>query len=124
MRLIVALLCMFLLGCANQTPDTQLANPASVYCEEQGNTLEMVQTPDGTQGICILNDSTRCDEWEYYRGECPKVCAPCPMFSPPAPDFCKDGRIVAGEIDDCGCQMPPNCEPVACILDAKVCPDG
>jgi hypothetical protein len=53
-----------------------------------------------------------------------KVCGPCPQFMPPGPDFCKDGKIVGGGKNDCGCQMPPRCEQIACTADAKVCPDG
>jgi len=50
---------------------TQLANPASVNCEQKGGKLEMVSNPDGEQGICVLADGTRCEEWAYLRGECP-----------------------------------------------------
>jgi uncharacterized protein len=48
----------------------QIANPASVFCEEQGGTSETVTADDGSQsGICVLADGTRIDEWEYYRQE-------------------------------------------------------
>jgi uncharacterized protein len=49
----------------------QLANPASVNCEEKGGKLEIVDTPEGQQGICVLADGTRCDEWAFLRGDCP-----------------------------------------------------
>jgi putative hemolysin len=45
----------------------QLANPASVYCVDQGGTLEIVQEAEGEVGYCNLPDGTRIDEWEYYR---------------------------------------------------------
>jgi len=48
-----------------------LANPASVYCEEQGYTLEMRTDADGGQyGVCIFPDGSECEEWAFYRGEC------------------------------------------------------
>ena len=47
-----------------------LANPASVYCEEQGYELEMRTAADGTTGYCIFLDGTECEEWAFYRGEC------------------------------------------------------
>jgi putative hemolysin len=49
-----------------------MANPASVFCESQGGTLDMRTDPvnEGTVGICILKDGTECEEWAYYRGEC------------------------------------------------------
>jgi hypothetical protein len=48
-----------------------MANPASVYCEEQGNKLEIRTASDGSQsGVCIFPDGSECEEWAYYRGEC------------------------------------------------------
>jgi putative hemolysin len=53
------------------TLQTNLPNPASVYCEEQGNKLEIRTAADGSQsGACIFPDGSECDEWAYYRGEC------------------------------------------------------
>ena len=54
----------------------------------------------------------------------PRQCGECPQLSPPGPDFCPNGTIVAGEIDSCGCRGPPKCELIACTADAKICPDG
>lgn len=48
-----------------------MANPASVYCEENGGTLEMVSDENGEYGVCNLPDGTSCEEWAFYRGECP-----------------------------------------------------
>ena len=48
----------------------EVANPASVYCEEQGYTLEMRTDSAGTSGYCIFPDGTECEEWAFYRGEC------------------------------------------------------
>ena len=48
-----------------------VSNPASVYCTQQGNKLEIRTAADGSQnGICIFPDDSTCDEWAYYRGEC------------------------------------------------------
>jgi putative hemolysin len=44
-----------------------LANPASVYCEDQGGEVEIVDEDDGQVGYCVLPDGTRVDEWEYFR---------------------------------------------------------
>ena len=50
---------------------TQLANPASVYCGEQGGQLEIREHEDGGQyGVCIFDDGSECEEWAYFRGEC------------------------------------------------------
>jgi putative hemolysin len=51
-------------------PGFGLANPASVYCEEQGGRLEMRTDRNGTQGLCLFDDGRECEEWAYWRGEC------------------------------------------------------
>ena len=54
-------------------PQTQagLPNPASVYCEQNGNKLEIVTAANGSQsGRCVFPDGSACDEWAYFRGEC------------------------------------------------------
>ena len=48
-----------------------MPNPASVYCEAQGNKLEIRTSADGSQsGMCIFPDGSECDEWAYFRREC------------------------------------------------------
>jgi len=85
--ILILLLIIFTVGCTRQTEtpvnketqkestndeNTQLANPASVYCEQQGGKLEIRTTADGSQtGYCILIDNSECEEWAYYRRECP-----------------------------------------------------
>ena len=57
-----------------------LPNPASVYCEEQGYTLEMRTDADGGQyGVCIFPDGSECDEWALFRGECSPAGAQPPV---------------------------------------------
>jgi putative hemolysin len=51
--------------------NTALANPASVYCEEQKGVLDLRSDPDGNQyGVCIFEDGSECEEWAYFREEC------------------------------------------------------
>ncbi len=48
-----------------------MPNPASVYCEKNGNKLEIHTAADGSQnGVCVFPDGSTCDEWAYFRGEC------------------------------------------------------
>jgi hypothetical protein len=48
-----------------------MANPASVYCEEQGGRLDIRTAEDGSQmGICVFEDGSECEEWAFYRKEC------------------------------------------------------
>jgi putative hemolysin len=62
-----------------QTPDPaatdiiqpNMPNPASVYCEQNGNTLEIQTAADGSQsGVCVFPDGSTCEEWANFRGEC------------------------------------------------------
>lgn len=49
-----------------------MANPASVYCEEQWGTLIPMEDENGGQyAMCQLDAETICEEWAFYRGECP-----------------------------------------------------
>lgn len=51
--------------------DVGMPNPASVYCEEQGGTLEIREDVDGGQvGYCRFGDGSACEEWAFFRGEC------------------------------------------------------
>ena len=47
-----------------------LANPASVYCGEQGGKLEIRDNELGQYGVCIFSDGSECEEWAYFRGDC------------------------------------------------------
>ena len=49
----------------------QLANPAAVYCGEQGGEYEIREHSDGGQyGVCVFDDGSECDAWDFFRGEC------------------------------------------------------
>ena len=57
--------------CKTTIEQPGIANPASVYCEENNGILEIRSDAQGNQyGICILANGTECDEWEYFRGKC------------------------------------------------------
>jgi putative hemolysin len=74
------------------TAQASLPNPASIYCEQQGNRLEIRTAPDGSQsGVCIFPNGSECDEWAYYRKECtpapnatdtPSAIPTSPVYSP------------------------------------------
>jgi putative hemolysin len=79
-------LALTLAACARKTPvptavplvdaDANMANPASVYCEEHGGILDIRTDASGGQsGICIFEDGSECDEWAYFRGECAPTSA-------------------------------------------------
>src|SRR4030042_4135955 len=56
---------------ATDMPQAGIPNPASVYCEQNGNKLEIQTAADGSQsGVCVFPDGSTCDEGAYFRGEC------------------------------------------------------
>jgi putative hemolysin len=66
---IYTIILMTLAACT--TPKANMPNPASVYCEQNGNKLEIQTASNGSQnGVCVFPDGSTCDEWAYYRGEC------------------------------------------------------
>jgi putative hemolysin len=76
---------------STDTPQANMPNPASVYCEEQGYKIEIRTAADGSQsGVCIFPDGSECDEWAYFRGECgpvqvtetPAAIPTSPVYSP------------------------------------------
>jgi putative hemolysin len=55
----------------SQKKSTQMANPASVFCEQNAGKSEIRTAADGGQtGYCKFSDGSECEEWQYYRGEC------------------------------------------------------
>jgi putative hemolysin len=60
-------------GCGGDDDNNEqpgLANPASVFCEEQGGTVDIRPDADGNEtGYCVFADGTEVEEWAYYRGE-------------------------------------------------------
>jgi putative hemolysin len=56
---------------ATDKPQVNMPNPASLYCQQNGNKLEIRTASDGNQsGVCVFPDGSACDEWAYFRGEC------------------------------------------------------
>lgn len=60
-----------------QNANVGIANPASVYCIDQGGKLEIKTDEQGGQyGICVFTDGSQCEEWAFYRKECQKGTLP------------------------------------------------
>jgi len=98
---------------ATALPQVNMPNPASVYCAEQGNTLEIHTAADGSQsGVCVFPDGSACDEWAYFRGECSAAAqaspTPVPTVAATA-TAAADGseeNVSTGD-DNAGSFMPP-----------------
>jgi putative hemolysin len=108
---------LFLVSCeyrANDKKDTQIANPASVYCIEHAGRLEIRTDETGGQyGVCIFSDNSECEEWAYFRGECGKNNAAdsCSTDSDCVPSGCCHPK-------DCVLKKnAPVCEGVMCTMN-------
>ena len=72
---------LFLAGCQSSqsvpapTASLGMANPASVYCVEQGGKLEIRNETAGQVGYCHLPDGQVVEEWALFRAHQPK-CKP------------------------------------------------
>ncbi len=67
-------------------PIANMTNPASTNCVEKGGNLSIVKDENGSEtGMCTLPDGTVCEEWAYFRGECP---APIANMTNPASTNC------------------------------------
>jgi putative hemolysin len=54
-----------------QTDEIGMPNPASQFCEKNGGREENRQDVEGNQyGVCIFEDGSECDSWQFFRGEC------------------------------------------------------
>lgn len=82
-RLILTFILIFLTSCTlfinpseplpkdEQDAQAVMPNPASVYCEENGGTLEIRKDKTGGEvGYCLFPDGSECEEWAFYRCEC------------------------------------------------------
>jgi putative hemolysin len=70
-------------GTSKEEPTSQpsgapgLANPASVYCEGLGYTLDLRTDDSGSYGVCIFPDGSECDEWDFLAGRCGQEYSYC-----------------------------------------------
>ncbi len=56
---------------AEEEIETEIANPASLFCINQRGELEIRTAEDGSQtGYCLFEDGSECEEWSFFRGSC------------------------------------------------------
>jgi putative hemolysin len=92
LRFAILLLPGLLAGCI-RAPDpgplpaqARLPNPASVFCGENGGSLEIRTDASGDQvGICVFADGGECEEWAFFRNECRPAVSATSAAATPAP---------------------------------------
>ncbi len=70
MKYLPAFAVLVLAGCTTTTTENNavgMANPASVYCEQQGGRVEIRDGSEGQLGYCHLPDGRVVEEWELFR---------------------------------------------------------
>ena len=89
---------------ATDIPQAGMPNPASVYCEQNGNKLEIHTATDCSQnGICVFPDGSICEEWDYFRGECGPTAQKIPTPTMTVEEQASGGYMPPGtseEIED------------------------
>ena len=56
-----------------------MANPAAVYCDELGYSMEYVERNGGADADCIFPDGSRCAQWDFLSGRCGQEFTYCEM---------------------------------------------
>jgi len=102
----------------SQTAGTEMPpsmpNPASVFCEENGNKLEIHTAEDGSQSaVCVFPDDSTCEEWAYFRGECSPSAQILPTASLSDEATQKESNDEAGENASGGYMAPGTSEEIA-----------
>jgi putative hemolysin len=99
-----AALVVVLLAGSNQAAHG-IPNPAAVYCSLLGYGYEIVDTPEGQYGICMLPDGSSCDEWRFFECKCGGEWSYCAIHG-------YDWIAITGG----GVYSPDYC---ACVLDGE-----
>lgn len=55
---------------AGECEDSQISNPASNFCIQNGGNLDIRSTEEGEYGVCVFEDFSECEEWMFFNGEC------------------------------------------------------
>ena len=123
----------------NKEKEVWLANPASVYCEENWWKLELMSDEKWNYGICYFSNGNFCEEREFYRGECnPSLTSTWSTKNNEIIDFktCMDAWNPIMESYPRKCRFKETTftedikninweksSEVVCAMDAKQCPD-
>lgn len=116
--LLIAVVCFgFYLFKHKPISKTSLANPASVNCTEKGGQLTIAKNPSGGEyGVCSFADNRECEEWAFYRGECPAGGVKVTGYNTEAAKFCaiRGGEFTPYKTDSekgyCLLKQYPSCD--------------
>jgi hypothetical protein len=90
----------------NETDTNQavgIANPASTNCIEKGGKIEMRKNKNGEYGVCLFEDNRQCEEWAFFRGQCPIGGLKITGYDNDAEIYC---AITGGQVEGVGTPVP------------------
>ncbi len=90
-------------------PAIGMANPASVFCQQQGGKTDIRKDAKGGEvGYCVFPDKSECEEWAFQRGECKPGAKPSAAASSADPfTYCSTvGNIDTPDARYTGPKMP------------------
>lgn len=101
------------------SPEQEIANPASENCIKQGGTLWFQERGDGGQyGICLFEDNRQCEEWALLRGDCPVGGLKVTGYITPAAQYC---AITGGEYQITGISGSEDEQGTCTFKDGSQC---
>jgi putative hemolysin len=116
---VLSLIIVLLAVSCEKEDNTQIANPASVYCIEQGGELRITDNEQGQYGLCVFEDGSECEEWDFFRGECDRSSIAqedkyfCETDIDCVPEQCCHADSCINE------KFKPDCEGLMCTLECK-----
>lgn len=79
-----------------------LANPAAVYCQGLGYTLENVEREGGLDADCLFPDGERCAQWDFLAGRCARERSYCALQGGKIQEFGNMGMCEFPDGSTCG----------------------
>lgn len=85
----------------------------------------MRDNKNGQYGVCMFEDNRQCEEWSFFRGECPEGGMKVTGYETDAEVYC---AITGGEVEGLGTETPmcKRIDGTTCTAQANLdgeCPD-
>jgi putative hemolysin len=92
-----------LISLDNTGSKVMVANPASQNCINKGGRLEIRKNKIGEYGVCLFEDNRQCEEWTFFRGQCPEGGLKITGYDNDAEIYC---AITGGQVEGVGTATP------------------
>ncbi|MBU1945731.1 MAG: DUF333 domain-containing protein, partial [Nanoarchaeota archaeon] len=75
-KIILFLLAVIFMICLSSAA-LAIPNPSAVYCEKMGYAYRADKTPEGEQGVCIIQPNVELKAWDFFKGKVGKEYSYC-----------------------------------------------